>query len=190
MRNVDLRIDPKWIVPIEPAGFLSGHALIVDAGCIVALVPSAVADSAYAARSRLDLPGHVLLPGLVNAHTHAAMTLFRGVADDLPLRTWLEREIWPREARFVSPEFVYDGVRLAAAEMLRGGTTCFNDMYFFPEVTARAATEVGMRACIGLIVIDFPSAWAGSADEYLDKGLALHDELRNHPLLIAVRHLI
>ena len=183
MRNVDLRLDPKWIVPIEPAGCLSGHALIVDAGCIVALVPTAVADSAYAARSRLELPGHVLMPGLVNAHTHAAMTLFRGVADDLPLQTWLEREIWPREARFVSPEFVYDGVRLATAEMLKGGTTCFNDMYFYPDATARACLETGIRAMLGLIVLDFPTPYAADPDAYLQQGLAMRDAHKHAPTL-------
>jgi len=183
MRNVDLRLDPKWIVPIEPAGFLSGHALIVDAGRIVALLPCAAADRAYAARSHLELPGHVLMPGLVNAHTHAAMTLFRGVADDLPLQTWLEREIWPREARFVSPEFVYDGVRLAAAEMLRGGTTCFNDMYFYPDATARACLETGIRAMLGLIVLDFPTPYASDPDGYLQLGLAMRDAHRHAPTL-------
>ena len=183
MRTVDLRLDPKWIVPIEPAGVLSGHALIVDAGCIVAIVPTTVADGAYAARSHLELPGHVLTPGLVNAHTHAAMTLFRGVADDLPLQTWLEREIWPRETQFVSPEFVYDGVRLAAAEMLKGGTTCFNDMYFYPDATARACLETGIRAMLGLVVLDFPTPYASDPDGYLQLGLAIRDALKHSPTL-------
>jgi len=183
MLNVDLRIDPHWIVPIEPAGFLTGHALIVDAGRIVALVPTVLADSAYLPRTHMQMPGHVLLPGLVNAHTHAAMTLFRGVADDLPLQTWLEREIWPREARFVSPEFVYDGVRLAAAEMLKGGTTCFNDMYFYPDATARACLETGIRAMLGLIVLDFPTPYAADPDAYLQQGLAMRDAHRQAPTL-------
>jgi len=183
MRNVDLRIDPKWIVPIEPAGFLSGHALIVDAGRIVAVVPTAVAETAYAALSHLQLPGHVLMPGFVNAHTHAAMTLFRGVADDLPLRAWLEREIWPREARHVSPEFVYDGTRLAAAEMLRGGTTCFHDMYFYPDAAARACLDTGIRAMLGLIVLDVPTPYASDPDGYLQLGLAMRDAHKHAPTL-------
>jgi len=183
MRNVDLRLDPKWIVPIEPAGALSGHALVVDDGRIVALVPSATADGAYVAREHLTLPGHVLLPGLVNAHTHAAMTLFRGVADDVPLRTWLEQEIWPRETRFVSPEFVYDGVRLAAAEMLKGGTTCFHDMYFYPDATARACLETGIRAMLGLVVLDFPTPYASDPDGYLQLGLAIRDACKHSPSL-------
>jgi len=183
MRTVDLRLDPKWIVPIEPAGFLAGHALIVDAGRVVALVPTADADAAYTARSQRELPGHALIPGLVNAHTHAAMTLFRGVADDLPLRTWLEREIWPRETRFVSPDFVYDGVRLAAAEMLRGGTTCFNDMYFYPDAAARACLDTGIRAMLGVIVLDFPTPYASDPDAYLQLGLATRDEYKHSPTL-------
>src|SRR5512137_2821478 len=121
MQTVDLRVDGGWIVPIEPAGALRDHALVVDAGRIVALLPTALADRQFEARERQAFPHHVLLPGLVNAHTHAAMTLFRGIADDVPLHVWLEEHIWPREGRFASPDFVYDGARLAAAEMLRGG---------------------------------------------------------------------
>ena len=183
MRTVDLRLDAKWIVPIEPAGALTGQALIVDAGSVVAIVPVAVADEEYAARSHLALPGHALLPGLVNAHTHAAMTLFRGLADDLPLQTWLEREIWPRETRFVAPEFVYDGVRLAAIEMLKGGTTCFNDMYFYPDAAARACLETGIRAMLGLVVLDFPTPYASDPDGYLQRGLAIRDAYKHSPTL-------
>jgi 5-methylthioadenosine/S-adenosylhomocysteine deaminase len=183
MRTVDLRLDPHWIVPIEPAGALSGHALIVDDGAIVALVPAAVADRDYAARSRVELPRHALMPGLVNAHTHAAMTLFRGVADDVPLEVWLKREIWPREGRHVAPEFVYDGVRLAAAEMLKGGTTCFNDMYFHPDAAARACVETGIRAMLGLVVLDFPTPYASDPDGYLQLGLAIRDAWKHLPRL-------
>jgi 5-methylthioadenosine/S-adenosylhomocysteine deaminase len=129
------------------------------------------------------LPGHAMIPGLVNAHTHAAMTLLRGLADDLPLMTWLNEHIWPKEARWMGEDFVHDGTQLALIEMLRSGITCFNDMYFFPDVTARAVAAAGLRACIGLIVIDHPSAWADGPDEYLSKGLALHDQYRDHPLI-------
>ncbi|MDH4135063.1 MAG: TRZ/ATZ family hydrolase, partial [Gammaproteobacteria bacterium] len=122
-------------------------------------------------------------PGLVNAHTHAAMSLFRGLADDLPLMDWLQNHIWPAEGRWVSAEFVFEGTELAIAEMLKSGTTCFNDMYFFPEAAAQAARDAGMRATIGLILIDFPTAYAQTPDEYIDKGLRLHDELRNEPLI-------
>ncbi len=131
----------------------------------------------------MRLPDHVLLPGLVNAHTHAAMSLFRGIADDVPLHTWLEEHIWPREGRFAAPDFVYDGARLAAAEMLRGGITCCNDMYFFPDATGKAMLETGMRAMLGLAVLDFPTPYAADADAYLQKGLAVRDALKHEERL-------
>jgi 5-methylthioadenosine/S-adenosylhomocysteine deaminase len=183
LRPVDLRIDPRWILPIEPAQTLVDHALLVDAGRIVAVLPSAEADAQYAPRSRVRLPTHVLLPGLVNAHTHTAMTLLRGVADDVPLQTWLTEHIWPREARFVSPEFVHDGALLGAAEMLRGGVTCCNDMYFFPEAAARAYQAAGLRAVLGIAVLDFPTAYAADADGYLQAGLAARDAFKHAPRL-------
>ena len=181
---IDLLIEPRWIVPIEPAGLaLEGHALAVDGGRIVALLPSAEATARFAPRERLVLPDHVLLPGLVNLHTHAAMTLLRGYADDLPLMRWLNECIWPAENRHVSPAFVGDGTLLACWEMLRGGITCFNDMYFFPEAAATAALESGIRAAIGITVIEFPTAYATDAGDYLAKGLAARDALRIEPLL-------
>ncbi len=184
MTHIDSLIHARWIIPVQPNGaVLEHHSLALQDGRILDILPQREARTRYQADKIIECGEHALIPGLINAHTHAAMSLLRGLADDLPLMDWLNHHIWPAETRWVSEEFVRDGSQLAMAEMLRGGTTCFNDMYFFPEVTARAATEIGMRACIGLIVIDFPSAWAGSADEYLDKGLALHDELRNHPLL-------
>jgi 5-methylthioadenosine/S-adenosylhomocysteine deaminase len=181
MQTFDLRLDAGWIVPIEPAGALADHAVIVDAGRIVAVVPSALADLRYEVREHVALPRHALLPGLVNAHSHAAMNLFRGIADDVPLQVWLERHIWPREARFVAPEFVYDGTRLAAAEMLRGGVTCCNDMYFFPDASARAFVELGMRAMLGLPILEFPTPYAADADGYLTRGLEIRDALKHEP---------
>jgi len=182
-RTVDLRIDAQWIVPVEPAGALSGHALLVDGGKIVALLPAAEATRSYAPRERVDLPHHVLLPGLVNAHTHSAMTLLRGIADDLPLQAWLTEHIWPREARFVSPDFVHDGTLVAAAEMLKGGITCCSDMYFYPDAAARAYEAAGMRAMLGLPVLDFPTPYAADADAYLQAGLAARDAWRHAPRL-------
>ena len=183
MQTADLRVDAGWIIPIDPAGALRDHALILDAGRIAALLPEAEADLRFESRERLALPDHVLLPGLVNAHTHAAMNLFRGLADDLPLKVWLEQQIWPREGRFVGPEFVYDGARLAAAEMLLGGVTCCNDMYFFPDASARAFVELGMRAMLGLPILDFPTPYAADADGYLQTGLAIRDQLKHEPRL-------
>jgi 5-methylthioadenosine/S-adenosylhomocysteine deaminase len=177
-------LNARWIIPIEPEGrVLEHHALVIQNGRILALLPQAEAATRYAAETCLNLDQHVLMPGLINAHTHASMTLLRGLADDLPLMTWLQDHIWPAEARWVNPDFVRDGTRLAIAEMLRGGVTCFNDMYFFPEAAATAAREAGMRACLGLIAVDFPTAYAGSLDEYLNKGLALHEALKPEPLL-------
>ncbi|MEO8507895.1 MAG: TRZ/ATZ family hydrolase [Betaproteobacteria bacterium] len=181
--TVDLRIDAQWIVPVEPAGTLTGHALIVDAGRIVALLPAAAASAAYTPRETLTLDSHVLMPGLVNAHAHSAMSLLRGIADDVPLKAWLEEHIWPRERRFVSPEFVFDGTLLAAAEMLRGGITCCNDMYFHPDAAARAYESAGMRALIGAPVLEFPTPYAADADAYLTRGLEARDAFKHVPHL-------
>ena len=183
MQTVDLRLDAEWIIPVAPAGALGGHALLVDGGRIVALVPAATADQRYTPRQRVALPRHALIPGLVNAHTHAAMALFRGIADDVPLQVWLEQHIWPREGRFAAPDFVYDGACLAAAEMLKGGITCCNDMYFFPDATARAFLATGLRAMLGLPVLDFPTPYAADPDGYLQKGLAVRDEFLHEPRL-------
>ena len=181
---IDLLIEPRWIIPIEPTGVtLEGHALAVDKGRIAALLPREQATARFMPRQRLDLPGHVLLPGLVNLHTHAAMTLLRGFADDMPLMRWLSERIWPAEGRCVSPAFVRDGTLLACWEMLRGGITCFNDMYFFPEAAAEAALEAGIRAALGITVIEFATAYAADAGDYLAKGLATRDALRHEPLL-------
>jgi 5-methylthioadenosine/S-adenosylhomocysteine deaminase len=184
MEAVDCLIEPRWIVPVEPSGVvLDGHAVAVRGGRIVALVPAAEARARFAPDRRYHLPVHVLVPGLVNLHTHAAMTLMRGLADDRPLMSWLNEHIWPAEQRHVSPEFVYDGTLLASAEMLRGGITCANDMYFFPESAAQAFHDAGMRAAIGLITVEFPSPYAADAEDYLVKGLAARDRLGDRPRL-------
>jgi 5-methylthioadenosine/S-adenosylhomocysteine deaminase len=183
MTHLDLRIDAGFIVPVEPPEALAEHALLVDRGRIVALVPRSDAERDYTARDHVVLPHHVLLPGLVNAHTHAAMSLFRGIADDVPLSRWLEDHIWPREAKFVAPDFAYDGTRLAAAEMLKGGITCCNDMYFFPDAGARAFLETGMRAMLGLVVLDFPTPYAADPDGYLQAGLAVRDACKHESRL-------
>jgi 5-methylthioadenosine/S-adenosylhomocysteine deaminase len=181
---VDLLIEARWTVPVEPSGaVLPRHALAVRGGDIVALLPQEDAARRYASAQRVSLDDHVLLPGLVNLHTHAAMSLLRGLADDLPLMDWLRQHIWPAEQRFVTAEFVRDGTLLACAEMLRGGVTCFNDMYFHPEAAADAALEAGMRAALGMILVDFPTPYAADAEAYLSKGLALRDAHRDNPLL-------
>jgi len=169
---------------VEPAGaVLEGHAVAVRDGRIEAVLPSEQAAARFASYDGVELPDHVLIPGLVNAHTHAAMSLMRGLADDLPLMRWLEEHIWPAEAKHVSPAMVRDGTLLACAEMLRGGVTCFNDMYFFPEASLEAARAAGMRVALGLIVIEFPSPYASDAADYLRKGLALRDREGEDPLV-------
>ncbi len=162
---------------------LRKHSLAILGGRITELLPTDQARAKYRADDEIDLPGHALIPGLINTHTHAAMSLLRGIADDLPLMIWLHEHIWPAERRWVNEEFVRDGSQLAIAEMLRSGTTCFNDMYFFPDVTARVAAAAGIRATVGLIVVDFPTIWAASSEEYLHRGIAVHDQWRNHHLV-------
>jgi len=185
--EADLLVHARWIVPVEPAGrTLEHHALAVTDGRILALLPSGEAREQITAEEVVELPHHALIPGLVNAHTHTPMTLFRGLADDLPLMEWLREHIWPAEQKWVSADFVAAGSRLAMAEMIRGGTTCFNDMYFFPEVTAEVAREAGLRAVVGMILIDFPSAWAGDSHDYLQRGLELYDRIKGDPLVRAI----
>jgi 5-methylthioadenosine/S-adenosylhomocysteine deaminase len=152
-------------------------------GGIEKVLPAAAAFEEFPDYERIELPDHVLIPGLVNAHTHAAMVLMRGMSDDLPLERWLQEHIWPAETRHVSPRFVRDGTALACAEMLRGGITCFNDMYFFPEASLEAALEAGMRVALGLIVIEFPTPYASDPDDYLRKGLGLRDREGEQPLV-------
>jgi 5-methylthioadenosine/S-adenosylhomocysteine deaminase len=182
--QAELLIHAQWVLPVDPLDLqLTDHAVAIADGRILAVLPSEEARSSVEAQRVIDLPGHLLIPGLINAHTHAAMVLMRGLADDLPLMTWLHEHIWPAEQRWVDPAFVADGTRLAVLEMLRGGITCYNDMYFHPEVTAQVTAEAGMRAVIGMIVVDFPTGYAASADEYIAKGLALHEHYRDHPLI-------
>jgi len=182
-QSVTTLIDAGWVIPVEPRHVLPRHSVAIDNGTIHTVLPTGEAHARFSAKQYVRLENHALIPGLVNLHTHAAMTLMRGLADDLPLMEWLNQHIWPAEAKHVSPQFVYDGTELACAEMLRGGITCFNDMYFFPEAAAKAALAAGMRAAIGIIVIEFPSSYAGDPEDYLNKGLATRDELRSQSLL-------
>ena len=183
-QSADLIIGARWVIPVEPRDTeLANHAVVIKDGRIAAILPSERAPLAYPNTPVLTLQTHVLLPGLINLHAHAAMSLMRGLADDLPLMQWLNDHIWPAEAKHVSPDFVYDGTLLACAEMLKGGVTCFNDMYFFPEQAARATLDAGMRAALGMICIEFPTRYAADAQDYLRKGLAARDRYRDEPLL-------
>ena len=182
--EIDTVLEAKWIIPIEPAEIvLNQHAIAVDNGIIKDILPISEAKLRYKPQKTITLNDHALIPGLINLHTHAAMTLMRGFADDLPLMEWLNKHIWPIENQHVDAQFVLDGTQLACAEMIKGGITCFNDMYFFPESCVEAAIHSGMRASIGMIVIDFPTAYASDADDYLAKGLKLRDQYHQHPLL-------
>jgi len=183
-QSIDLLIFARWIVPVEPDHVvLEGHAVAVDQGTIVDVLPASEAAAKYTPRERVDLPEHALMPGLVNAHTHNPMTLLRGLADDLPLMTWLREHIWPVEAKVIGPEFVRDGVELAIAEMLRGGTTCCSENYFFPDAQAQAYKAYGFRAMVALPIIEFPSAWAKTRDEYFERAMAVHDQYRGDPMV-------
>jgi len=184
MQVADTVIEARWVVPVRPRGaVLEHHALVIERGRIAALLPIAESRSRYPQAPRVVLEQHALLPGLINAHTHCAMSLLRGVGDDLPLERWLRERIWPLERAVVAPDFVYDGARLAAAEMLRAGITCCNDSYFFPEQTAQGLRSLGMRAIVGILTIDFPSRYASDADDYLRQGLAARDAFKGDPLV-------
>ncbi|MGP9834096.1 TRZ/ATZ family hydrolase [Marinobacter sp. NSM] len=176
----DSRINARWLIPVEPFGVVLEHqAVILQGSRIADVLPQSEADRKYRTRETVNLDRHVVMPGLINLHGHTAMSLFRGLADDLPLMTWLNDHIWPAEGKFVSEQFVLDGTRLAMAEMLRTGTTTFSDMYFFPEVTAQAAHDAGMRAQVCFPLMDMPTVWGSGPEEYLCKGAALIEQWQN-----------
>ncbi|MDH5387968.1 MAG: TRZ/ATZ family hydrolase [Gammaproteobacteria bacterium] len=184
MKNVSTLLHARWIIPVDGNEHcLADHSIAIHEERILDILPTVRAKETYHAQTEIDYSNHAIIPGLINAHTHAAMSLFRGMADDLALMDWLTNHIWPAENRWVNEDFVQLGTELACAEMLRSGTTCFNDMYFFPDVAARVAHKAGMRATVGLIALDFPTIWARDADEYIDKGLIVHDEYRGNALI-------
>lgn len=183
LRPFDLILLPTWLVPVEPAGVvLVDHGLAIRDGRIATIASHADLLTLSALETR-HLPGVLLTPGLVNTHGHAAMVLFRGMADDLPLMTWLEHHIWPAEKQWVDPAFVRDGTALAMAEQLKGGVTCFSDMYFYPEQVVELVETCGMRAQICIPVLDFPVPGAQNLDQALAAGLPLFDRLTEHPRL-------
>jgi len=184
MESVDTLVTARWVVPVEPAGsVLEDHTVAIRGGRIVAVLPAAEARARFDAAEILERPDHVLLPGLVNAHTHAAMVLLRGRAENLPLGRWLRSTVWPLERRWVDPDYVRDGTTLAIAEMLRAGNTCFADMHLWPDVVAQTAAAAHIRASVGLVVTEAATRWAGTADEYIDRGMHLRDEYKGDPLI-------
>ncbi len=180
----DWLIEAAWVIPMLPnAVVLEQHALVIDKDTITAILPISEARALYAPKQLVQRPESVLMPGLVNAHCHNPMSLLRGVADDLALMPWLNEHIWPIERAVMATDFVADGIELAVAEMLRGGTTCCNENYFFPDAQAQTYQRLGFRAAVSIPIIDFPSAWANSQDQYFDKGLAVYDQFKHSPLL-------
>jgi 5-methylthioadenosine/S-adenosylhomocysteine deaminase len=182
--KIDLLINSRWIIPVIPENrFFENCALAIDQQKIVGIYPQAEAQSKFDPASVVNLDDHILMPGLVNAHGHAAMSLLRGYADDLPLQPWLEEHIWPVEARVLSADFVADGTNLAMAEMIKTGTTCFADMYFFADTVAEQVQRSGMRSQIGFTVFDFPTAGGKDPDNYIHKGLQLRDSYKGDGLI-------
>ncbi|THB69523.1 MAG: TRZ/ATZ family hydrolase [Gammaproteobacteria bacterium] len=184
MENICTLIEAKWLIPVVPSNTaLENHALAVSDGKIIDILPRDAAQKKYNPERYISLADHALIPGLINTHTHAAMALLKGFADDLPLNEWLNNHIWPAEGKFVSNDFVYDGASIAIAEMIKSGTTTLNDMYFFPSATAKAAEDAGIRACVGIIALEFPSAYAQNFDDYIEKGIRVHNKYKTHELI-------
>jgi 5-methylthioadenosine/S-adenosylhomocysteine deaminase len=182
--HVDLIIEARWLLPVVPKNMvLEYQSVVINSGKIIDICPTIHAQKSYQSNEVVVLDEHVLIPGLINLHTHAAMSLMRGLADDVALMPWLEHYIWPAEQQFVSSQFVQDGTLLACAEMLSGGITTFSDMYFYPKAAERAASQAGIRANLGLVVIDFATHYANDADDYLQKGCEAHDSWRGNPLI-------
>ena len=182
--SVSLIIEARWLCPIIPNNtLLEYQAVVIQSGSIIDICAITQASAQYEAKETVQLDEHILIPGLINLHTHAAMSLMRGLADDLPLMPWLEKHIWPAERNVVSPSFVHDGTLLACAEMLSGGITTFNDMYFYPESAAMASIKAGLRANLGLVVLEFSTQYANNAEDYIDKGTAAKDQLRDEPTI-------
>ncbi len=185
--SVDTVIHARWVIPVDSSNsVLENHSIAIAKGQIQAILPNSDAKSQFINAKHVNLPTHAVTPGFVNSHTHAAMSLFRGVAEDLELNNWLQNYIWPLEGKWVSPDFVRSGTKLAFAEMIKSGTTCINDMYMFPDAVGEVARETGMRASLGMIVLEFPTAWAQMASEYIDKGIELYNMFKDDNLVSTV----
>ena len=185
MKNkVDTIINSRWILPIKPKNkVIENSSIVINNSIILDVDDTDIINKKYESKDLYNLNTHCVMPGLINNHTHLSMSLFKGIADDLNLDEWLKNEIWPLETKYVDKEFVELGSKLAMIELIKSGSTCFNDMYFFPEVTAYSSLELGIRASLGLITIDFPSNYAQNSEEYLEKGLDTRDKLKNETLI-------
>lgn len=181
---IDQLLHARYLITCEDHNqTLENHSLAIHQGKIVAILPEKEAKARFAAQEEKHFPHHAILPGFINAHNHLAMNLLRGLSDDISLMDWLHHHIWPAETKWLSHDFVYDGSLLAMAEMVRGGTTCCTDMYFYPEAVAESANLIGIRAHVGITIISVPTSWAKSADECFEKGLAFCGSYKNHPLV-------
>jgi 5-methylthioadenosine/S-adenosylhomocysteine deaminase len=184
LNNQTTIVSARWVIPVEPRNkVLENHSVVMNGTRIEAVLPTADAKQRFAGAREVSLPHHVLIPGLINLHTHAGMTLMRGLADDTSLMTWLSDHIWPTESKHLSESYVFDGTELATAEMIRSGTTCFADMYFYHDVAARAALKSGMRAALGGAILEFPTPFAADAEAYLAKAVASRQEFLDEPRL-------
>ncbi|HEX8947516.1 MAG TPA: amidohydrolase family protein, partial [Dissulfurispiraceae bacterium] len=184
MERVDSIICGEYVLTMNEAlDVLSRGAVAVKGRRIVDLGAEDVILKKYSSGKIVGGKGRAVLPGLVNTHTHAAMVYFRGLADDLPLKEWLEKHIWPAEGALLSPDFVYDAAGLACLEMVKAGITAFNDMYFFGSSTAKAAGEIGIRAFLGAGIVDFPSMTAKTPDEYLENAERFIGEWKGDDLI-------
>ncbi len=184
MSEQQLILSPKWLIPVVPAGvILEDHSLVITGSTITDLCPREAALRLYPGHQEILLDRHALTPGFINAHGHAAMTLLRGYADDKALMDWLNNYIWPAENQFMTEAFVYDGTSLAIAEMIRSGTTCGIDTYFFPNASAKAYLDLGFRAQVSMPIIQFPTPWASSEEEHLIKAIEVHQKIKAEPLL-------
>ncbi len=182
--QADTLISARWVVTVDHAqSVLEHHSVAITKGCIVAILPTSEAERLFSVKEHVRLPDHALMPGLINLHTHSAMSLLRGFADDLALMTWLNDHIWPAEKKHVGEQFVYDGTLLAAAEAIKSGVTCLNDMYFFPAPTAKACLDARIRAAVSVNVIEFPTQYASDADDYIAKGLDAYNRFGGESLL-------
>ena len=180
MEKIDQLIHAKWIITCEQNEVLENHSMAIHNGKIHDILPSTNAREKYQSKTEQHFNTHAITPGLINSHTHIAMNLFRGLADDMELMEWLTTYIWPAEGKWVDNEFVYDASLLAMGEMIRGGTTCFNDMYFFMDATAKAAELTGIRAHIGMTVMDVPTAWAKTTEEYFAKAIEFYQQYKQN----------
>ncbi len=180
-QEVDSIIQARWLIPMTDKGLiLENHSLIIQHNLIREILPNDEAEKYFRSKNTCQLNQHIVIPGLINSHGHAAMSLFKGFADDLTLKAWLEEKIWPAESLWVNEDFVSDGAELAIAEMLLAGTTTFTDMYFFPDHVAKAAIKHNIRAHLASPVLDFPTVWAQNSEEYIHKAMELHDNYKNN----------